>query len=474
MLAIMDDSTIAAVASPAGTGGISIIKISGPGSIPIAASIFQSGTKLSKGQPTPAGFDSHRLYYGHIIDDQIGRSLDEVLVSVMRAPRSYTREDVVEINCHGGAAAVRAVLELVLRKGARLADPGEFTRRAFLNGRIDLTQAEAVIDVINARTDLSLAAASAQTSGILRREIENIRRFLIEWLARNEAAIDFPEEEDVAESLIDGRILSKSLREKAILPLEQFICNYYEGRLIREGLTVAIVGRPNVGKSSLMNRLLSYERAIVTPHPGTTRDAIEADLAIQGILISLWDTAGLHQSEDPIETIGIQKTNERLAQADLVLFVLEAHRPVTTDDYSIYQKIDSKPIVLVLNKIDLIDESSPPNLIPGDWVATARTPISALSGLGIESVREAIVTFARRDGAWETAPAVLPNLRQKNLLELCIRSAQAAAASLERNESPEIVDIHLRQALDKIDETLGLSARTEIIDSIFSRFCIGK
>lgn len=469
----MDDSTIAAIASPAGAGGISIVKISGPSSIPIAASIFKPTSKPSRVQFIPDRFESHRLYYGHIVDDQSGRTLDEVLLAVMRAPRSYTCEDIVEINCHGGAAAVRAVLKLVLRKGARLADPGEFTRRAFLNGRIDLTQAEAVIDIINARTDRALEIASAQIGGDLRREVENIRSLLIERLAYNEAAIDFPEIEDVEKSL-DCNMMSRSLRIEIIQPIEQLLRNYYDGRAIREGLTVAIVGRPNVGKSSLMNRLLSCERAIVTPHPGTTRDAIEADLMIRGMLIRLWDTAGLHNSIDPIEVIGIQKTIECAAQADLILFVVEAHRPLAKEDYTIYQKIDSKPVMYVLNKIDLIDEFSPQTIIPGDWVEASRIPVSALSGQGIEAVRDAILNYAIGEDFLEMAPLIIPNLRQKSLLERCIEAAEAAAVAFEKNEPPELIDIHLRQALDRIDETLGHSAKTEIIDHIFSRFCIGK
>jgi len=469
----MDDSTIAAIASPAGAGGISIVKISGPSSIPIAASIFKPTSKPSRVQFIPDRFESHRLYYGHIVDDQSGRTLDEVLLAVMRAPRSYTCEDIVEINCHGGAAAVRAVLKLVLRKGARLADPGEFTRRAFLNGRIDLTQAEAVIDIINARTDRALEIASAQIGGDLRREVENIRSLLIERLAYNEAAIDFPEIEDVEKSL-DCNMMSRSLRIEIIQPIEQLLRNYYDGRAIREGLTVAIVGRPNVGKSSLMNRLLSCERAIVTPHPGTTRDAIEADLMIRGMLIRLWDTAGLHNSIDPIEVIGIQKTIECAAQADLILFVVEAHRPLAKEDYTIYQKIDSKPVMYVLNKIDLIDEFSQQTIIPGDWVEASRVPVSALSGQGIEAVRDAILNYAIGEDFLEMAPLIIPNLRQKSLLERCIEAAEAAAVAFEKNEPPELIDIHLRQALDRIDETLGHSAKTEIIDHIFSRFCIGK
>ncbi len=469
----MVKSTIAAVASPAGIGGIGIIRISGPRSISIASRIFQPAVKTGKGQLNPIILVSHRIYYGHICDDRNGQHLDEVLLAVMRAPRSYTREDVVEINCHGGPAAIRSVLDLVLRQGARLADPGEFTRRAFLNGRIDLTQAEAVIDIINARTQQALKVAAAQINGILRKEIEAVRNILIEILATNEAAIDFPDEVDTKEGP-PGYDQAQSLRKNAIMPLAQFLQNYHEGRAIREGFTVAIVGRPNVGKSSLMNRLLLSERAIVTPYPGTTRDAIEDELVIQGMAINLWDTAGLHESADPVETIGMQKTFEYAAQADLILFVLEAHRPVSAEDVSIYQKIASKPIVLVLNKVDLTDECSDPNTIPDDWVETYRTSVSALTGQGIEALRETILNSARGEGCSHKAPEIIPNLRQKILIESCLHSAEAAAAGLENCDSPELVDIHIRQALDYADEILGIGVRTEIVDSIFSQFCIGK
>jgi tRNA modification GTPase len=472
-LVFMHDSTIAAVASPAGTGGISIIKISGPSSIEIATSIFQPTEKVNKGKTNPVGLASHRLYLGHVFDDRSGRPLDEVLLAVMKAPRSYTREDVVEINCHGGAAAVQAILALVLRKGARLADPGEFTRRAFLNGRIDLTQAEAVIDVINARTQQALEAAAAQIDGAFRRVLEGVRGFLIDTLAVNEAAIDFPEDEDVKE-VPDRYPIIQSLRQKAILPIAQLIRNYYEGKPLREGLAVAIVGRPNVGKSSLMNQLLSYERAIVAPSPGTTRDAIEDELVIQGMVVSLWDTAGLHESDDPVEAIGMKKTIERVARADLVLFVIEAHRPLTAQDFAIYQKISSKTVLFVLNKIDLMGAGSQLEIIPSDWVGSSRTRVSALTGQGIETLRRALYQQARGDGSLETVPAIIPNLRQRTLLENCVKSSEAAAAGLENHESPELVDIHFRQALDNIDEILGISVKNEIVECIFSRFCIGK
>jgi tRNA modification GTPase len=469
----MVDSTIAAVASPAGTGGIVIVRMSGPNSIPIAASIFQPAQKKHKRQLTSGSFVSHRLYYGHIFDLVDGRALDEVLLAVMRAPRSYTREDVVEINCHGGTAAARAVLDLILQNGARLADPGEFTRRAFLNGRIDLTQAEAVIDVINARTKQALEFAAIQVSGAFRRELEGVREVLIEMLTRNEAAIDFPEDEDVKEDPEASNMIN-ILRQNVILPIAQLMRNYHEGRAIREGLNVAIVGRPNVGKSSLMNRLLSRERAIVTPYPGTTRDAIEDELLLKGIAVRLWDTAGLHESEDPVEAIGIQRSFERIELADLILFVLEAHRPVAAEDIAIYNKIGSKPVVLVLNKVDLMDKLWQLEKIPDGWVQSSRMPVSALTGEGIDALRNRILEHVTGDGCLEKEAAIIPNLRQKALLEDCMQSAEAAADSLANHDSPELMDIHFRQAVDKIDEILGASVRTDIIDHIFNRFCIGK
>jgi tRNA modification GTPase len=469
----MFDSTIAAIASPPGTGGISIIKISGPNSIAIVASIFHVASKAPQGRPSLGNFESHRLYYGHIIHERSGRSLilDEVLLVVMKAPRSYTREDVVEINCHGGPVSARAVLDLTLCKGARLAEPGEFTRRAFLNGRIDLTQAEAVIDLINARSNKAIEVNAAQISGIFRRELEAIRFFFIEMLVQNEAAIDFPEDVDNA---IDGRTMGQSLRLKAVRPMEQLLRNYDEGRTIREGLTVAIVGRPNVGKSSLMNRLLSRERAIVTPYPGTTRDSIEDEMVIQGMAVSLWDTAGLHESGDPIEAFGMQKTIEHTTTADLILLVLEANQSLSIDDFCIYEKISTKPVVYVLNKVDLLNGNSRPAMIPGDWVEAPLLMVSALTGQGIEPLREVILKTARGDGRVETAPAIIPNLRQKALLERCVQSAQAAVDSFEKNASPELVDIYLKEALDNINDILGIEVKIDVLDGIFSRFCIGK
>jgi tRNA modification GTPase len=296
-----EPDTIAAIATPGGRGGIGIIKISGLQSFPIARSIFRpADSDLRLGSPAEADpkfeqleFESHRIYYGHIVDPDNGRPLDEVLVSTMKAPRTYTREDVVEINAHGGAVVLHAILKLVLKKGARFAEPGEFTKRAFLNGRIDLTQAEAVIDIINARTQKNLELATGQVTGRLRRMLVSVRGELTDLLTRLEAAIDFPED---VEELIDPGETARTVEKEVVTPLKRLIRNYIDGHIFRDGLSVAIVGRPNVGKSSLLNQLAKKDRAIVTAIPGTTRDIIEETLNIKGIPVIVSDTAGVHKT----------------------------------------------------------------------------------------------------------------------------------------------------------------------------------
>jgi len=466
-----DSSTIAAIATPAGSGGISIIRVSGPHAISIAAALFQPCAGGPENRPAGPAFESHRLYYGHIVDPASGRTLDEVMLSVMKAPKSYTREDVLEINAHGGPVAVRSILEAVLRQGARLAEPGEFTRRAFLNGRIDLTQAEAVADLINARSERSLSSAAAQLEGGLRQAVQTIRTFCLDLLVRMEAGIDFPE--DVGD-LIDTRETFTRLQEQVITPLKQLIRNHVQGRVIHEGLRVAIVGRPNVGKSSLMNRLLGRERAIVTPYPGTTRDVIEDTLIVQGVPVMLRDTAGLHVSRDPVETLGMAKTLENSGSADLVLFVLEAHRPLGEEDVRVYEWVRSKPMLIVLNKIDLLNGSAAQAEVPDDFPRERCARISALSGQGVEELQARIIQAATGESGLEVAGTVIPNLRQKELLERSLASATAAATDVVNGSAPELVSIHLTQAADGLGEILGATVKVDVLDAIFSRFCIGK
>jgi tRNA modification GTPase len=468
----MDDfSTIAAIATPAGSGGISIIRVSGPNAVSIAAALFQP-CGGGPGNPTAGpSFESHHLYYGHIVDPANGRTLDEVLLSVMIAPRSYTREDVVEINAHGGPVAVRSILEAVLRQGARLAEPGEFTRRAFLSGRIDLTQAEAVADLINARSKRSLESAAAQLEGGLRQEVQTIRTFCLDLLVRLEAEIDFPED---GGELNDTQETVTGLQERVITPLKRLIRNYVQGRFIHEGLKVAIVGRPNVGKSSLMNRLLARERAIVTPYPGTTRDVIEDTVIVQGVPVMLRDTAGLHASRDPVETLGMAKTLENSVSADLVLFVLEAHRLISEEDLRVYEWVRARPLLIVLNKIDLLNGFAAKAEVPDDWSREGCVRVSALSGQGVEELQERIIQTGTRESGIEVAGTVIPNLRQKELLERGLASAAAAATDVVSGSAAELVSIHLTRAADSLGEILGTTVKVDILDAIFSRFCIGK
>ncbi len=475
----MDHSTIAAIATPGGRGGIGIIKISGAKAVSIAAAIFTPARRQSAANPgnpaslptaTQTDIDSHRLYYGHIINPDTGQIVDEVLLSVMKAPRSYTREDVVEINAHGGQVALSGILELVCKHGARIAEPGEFTQRAFLNGRIDLTQAEAVIDIINARTDKSLRVATAQVEGRLRRSVEQIREFLVELLAHAEAAIDFPD--DVEEMAVPKRTAAE-IAAKVVKPLRALIRHHVDGRVLREGLKVAVAGRPNVGKSSLLNCLVQKERSIVTSLPGTTRDMIEEALNINGYPVILTDTAGLHDTDDPIETLGIEKTIENINGADLVLFMVEANRPVTTEDHGVFERIGSKSMIIVLNKVDLVSGNEICRL-PAAWGAIDCVQTSALYDRGIDHLKDRIVATACGPEPIDIEAAIVPNLRQKSLMEDSLAAAEAICRELTNGTPMELVAIHFQEAIEALGQILGTNVKVDLLDQIFSRFCIGK
>jgi tRNA modification GTPase len=462
----MSTTTIAALATPPGTGGIAIIKISGPAAVAIARSVF----KPADGGRD--GFQSHRLRYGHVIDPADGRILDEVLVAVMRAPRSYTREDVVEINAHGGPRAVAEILKTVLDQGAVLAEPGEFTRRAFLNGRIDLTQAEAVAELIQAQSEDALQAAVALAGGGLKREVERIQEDCTELLAEVNAAIDFPEEVVLDEA--GGPALGRAIETRLAAPLRGLVERAAKGRVLREGVAVTIAGRPNVGKSSLMNRLLLRERAIVTPHPGTTRDIIEERLLVKGIEVRLCDTAGIRASRDPIESAGIARALEQLDRADLVLLVLEAHRPVDAGDEAIFSAVRGKPVLPVFNKCDLLAAGAALPALPAGWGGAAPVSVSALTGEGLAQLTDAIHRLAGGEGARCAAGAVIPNLRQGILLNACLKAAEAAVEELGRGMPLEIAALHLSEILTGCAQVLGTRADPDTLERIFSRFCIGK
>ena len=469
----MSPETIAAIATPPGRGGIGIIKVSGPRSIRIAEAIFRHGKAGNGSRSTPVdALNSHRLYYGRIVAPDGARTLDEVLLAVMRAPHSYTREDVVEIQGHAGPAALKAILSLILRLGARLAEPGEFTRRAYLNGRIDLTQAEAVADIIHARTDAALMVAASQVSGRLTSAVEEIKKVLVEVLAIIEAEIDFPE--DVEDAFDRQRVFDR-LTRSAVEPVGQLIESYGRHHLIRDGIRLIIVGRPNVGKSSLLNCLVDRDRAIVAATPGTTRDVIEDELQIQGLAVTAIDTAGLHLSDDPIEKIGMAKAEEKIDHADLVLLVLDASQPLTDEDLRIRDKVAAKNTILVLNKIDLLTGGVPDeHFIPSGWQPARASAISALYQQGIEKLKQKIVQSAVGDGIGRPEHAIIPNLRHEADLRCCLQSLHAVLDGIRNAVSPELIAIDLGEALRWLDQLTGVDPSPDVLDEIFSRFCIGK
>ena len=457
------EDTIAAIATPIGAGGIGIIKMSGPEAWAIGRHLFHlSGS--------PQTIESHHLYHGHIVEPETHKTVDEVLISFMRGPSTYTREDVVEINCHSGLAVLDRILELVIRAGARLAEPGEFTRRAFLNGRIDLTQAEAVLDLVNSKTRRSLHLASEHLKGGLQTIIIELRGHLLDTLAMVEAAIDFPEED--LEILEEGA-LAVRVRQQVKDPITKLLEQYEDGRILREGLSVIIAGKPNVGKSSLLNTLLRSNRAIVTPVPGTTRDVIEESLSLRGIPLRLADTAGLRQADDLVEELGMEFTRERLAQADLVLFVLDRNSPLDSEDLQIYDDINSKPRVVVLNKIDLDphpDFATISDRFPGETIVE----ISALHGDGLEQLKDAVFhTILGRRLDTETS-VVAPNLRHKLCLEKSLEAVNRALVLLEGQSSAELIALEVQEALAHLGEVVGVTTTEDLLDQIFSQFCIGK
>ena len=471
----MNSATIAAIATPAGRGGIGIIKISGKDAFKIAASIFQRSVPLSNdaqraNKPLFSSLKSHRLYHGHIVDTENRRVLDEVLLSVMMAPRTYTMEDVVEINTHSGPVVLSSILNLVLKTGARFAEPGEFTKRAYLNGRIDLTQAEAVIDIINSRTDKALEIAISQIKGGLKKSVEVIRSLLLDILIETEAAIDFPD--DVGENINTDSII-EVLENQVIDNLKELVEQYEYAHILRDGMNMVVVGRPNVGKSSLMNRLIQEDRAIVTPFPGTTRDLIEETLNIRGIPVIIADTAGLHETDDPVEVIGIKKTQEYINSSDLILFMVDAGTSLSGEDYKIYETIQDKRAILVVNKSDLVADDFEPEL-PDLWKKTPYLKISALYGRGLNELKDLIARVVMGNNGLEIRNTIIPNLRHKIALEKSLQLSVSAVEEIRKGTPFELIAIDIKEAIDSLGEIMGVTAKEDVIDQIFRRFCIGK
>ncbi len=460
----MDNETIAAISTPIGSGGIGIIKISGKNALPIISEIFKDSIKNREFFPK----ESHRLYHGHIFDPDTQKTLDEVLVSFMLAPKSYTGEDVVEINIHSGIFLLKTILNIVISKGARLADPGEFTKRAFLNGRIDLTQAEAIIDVINAKSKKALEIANAHIDGVIKKQIEPMLEALNGIIVKIEASIDFP---DVVEPFnIQDDI--NYIENNVIKKLNELILGYNEGRIVREGIKLVIAGRPNVGKSSLMNRLLKKERAIVTSIPGTTRDTIEETIIISGIPAIVSDTAGLHDTKDPVESIGIRKAQEQINDADIVLFVTEAQNHFTEDDRKLFESIKRKQLIVVVNKIDLLSENTSVE-INDELKSFPVIMISSLYNNGIDLLKEKIKETVINKKEYNNSTLV-PNLRQKITLEKCLENMISVSEGMKAGLPYEIISIDFMDAIEMLKEIIGSSIKTDILDQIFSQFCIGK
>ena len=455
------EDTIAAIATPAGEGGIGIVRISGPDAERIATALFvRAAAENGK-------LKSHMLYYGTIRDPKTDKNLDQVLLTIMRKPRSYTGEDVVEVHCHGGVFLIRRILGLMLSEGARHAEPGEFTKRAFLNGRVDLTQAEAVLDLIEARTEKGADVALAQVKGELSNWVGDLREELIDIFAQVEAAIDFPDED--IELLNRPALISKinGLRTKIITITD----TYDWGRLIREGARVCICGRPNVGKSSLFNALLGAERVIVTPTPGTTRDVIEESINLDGLPVVLWDTAGIRETVDQVEQIGVGLSIQHFEKSEAIVVVLDGSAALTDDDRGFLSSVGDKKGLVAINKIDL-EQAVDLNELRQVAGNKKFVMVSAKHGEGVQnlksSLRELVLNADREPGF------VLTNLRHKIALQRGEQALGEAVSALSEMRPPELVAVTLQQARESLEEVVGLVHTDDILETIFSQFCIGK
>ncbi|MHC1719092.1 MAG: tRNA uridine-5-carboxymethylaminomethyl(34) synthesis GTPase MnmE [Clostridiaceae bacterium] len=454
--------TIAAISTAVGEGGISIVRISGERALNITGRIFEG-----KNRKELSSMEPYTMRYGHIIEFGGSDIIDEVLISYMKGPKSFTAEDTIEINCHGGIVATNKVLENVIKAGARLAEPGEFTKRAFLNGRIDLSQAEAVIDIIRAKTETSMKSAVLQAGGNISAIVKEIRGKLLGLIAHIEATVDYPEE-DLEE--ITGLQVSKQLDE-IVERLSFAIDTAEEGKILRDGISTVIIGKPNVGKSSLLNSLLMENRAIVTDVPGTTRDVIEEYINIKGIPVKIVDTAGIRETDDVIEKIGVKKSYEKIEEADLVILLLDTSREIEDEDREIIGKIKGKKYIVLLNKVD-IDEKIDINEIEGlnpEYVIST----SITEGIGIEKLKEAIKNLFFH-GRIKATDLMITNMRHKEAMMAAKESCIQAMEALSGTEAIDLASIDIRNAWYSLGQITGDTMDEDIIDKIFAEFCLGK
>lgn len=456
-----DFDTIGAISTSIGEGGIAIVRISGDKAKDVVDKIFQA-----KNGKSIEDMKSYTMKYGYIIDEN-NNHIDEVVVSFMKGPRSFTAEDTIEINCHGGVVATNKVLEQVIKQGVRLAEPGEFTKRAFLNGRIDLSQAEAVIDIINAKTDLSMKSALMQSEGAISKEIQELRGKLLSTIAHIEATVDYPEddlEEVTAEMAIkDLEVIKKEIKE--------FIETAEEGKILREGLSTVIVGKPNVGKSSLLNALTKENRAIVTDIPGTTRDVIEEYINISGIPIKIIDTAGIRETDDVVEKIGVERSRAKINDADLIILILDSSDDLSEEDKEIINHISNKKYMILLNKSDLNSKITQGNL--ENINCKNIYSISAKTGEGIDKVRSAIKDMFFK-GEISTNNIIITNTRHKEALLRAYECVESAIDTLNHTFAIDLASIDIRNAWTFLGEITGDSLEENIIDKIFKDFCLGK
>ncbi|MBO1299594.1 MULTISPECIES: tRNA uridine-5-carboxymethylaminomethyl(34) synthesis GTPase MnmE [unclassified Enterococcus] len=460
----LEFDTIAAISTPPGEGAISIVRLSGDQALTIANKVYQNGNKQLLDVP------SHTIHYGHIVDPKSEQLVDEVMVSVMRAPKTFTREDVVEINCHGGIVVVNQILQLLLREGARLAEPGEFTKRAFLNGRVDLSQAEAVMDLIRAKTDKAMGVALNQLDGNLSALIRSLRQEILETLAQVEVNIDYPEYDDVEE------LTTKLLLEKAQMiqqRIEVLLATSQQGKVLREGLSTAIIGRPNVGKSSLLNHLLREEKAIVTDIAGTTRDVIEEYVNVRGVPLKLIDTAGIRETEDIVEQIGVARSRKALAESELILLVLNQSEPLTIEDEQLLEATKGLKRIILLNKTDLpkqLEEEKLASLIEDEPVFA----VSVAKNEGLDRLETAISELFFGGQTGERDATYVSNTRHIALLEKAAISLQEVIAGIDAGMPVDLVQMDMTRCWDYLGEVVGDSVQDELITQLFSQFCLGK